>query len=216
MAKKQKLVYDRLKDYAAKYQSGLDVVTNYNSRFAEVQQELSNYLISIIGFNERAEQLLDPLIKDFTTAAPTDGLITRPEDFSHFLSGAYEGSPIHKLSPNQMATYEQIPQRRGDLSKKRVNISSVGGKWDVKPATATGIKVRYVISPPTSTIAFTYSSTDDEYIMAYDDGSTVDFVWGEECIPLLVYMMLDKYGLSVREQLLMEYARLGIAKEEIK
>lgn len=216
MAKKQKLVYDRLIDYAAKYQSGLDIVTDYNSRLAEVQQELANYLVSIIGVNERAEQLLDPLIVGAVTAAPTSGLITRPTDFMHLLSGSYGGAPIHKLSANQLATYEQIPQRRGDLTKNRVNIASVDGKWEVKPATATGIVLRYVKTPPLAIIAFTYSSTADEDIMTYDDAATVDFVWDTDCIPLIIFMMLDKYGVSVREQLLMEYARLGIGTEAVK
>lgn len=216
MAKKQKLVYDRLIDYAKKYQSGLDIVTDYNSRFAEVQQELANYLISIVGFNEKAEQLLDPLIVSETTAAPTSGKITRPTDFLFLLSGSYEGKPIHKLSANQLATYEQIPQRRGDLTKARVNIASVDGEWEVMPATATGISLRYVKVPPLSTIAFTISSTNDEDIMTYDDATTVDFVWGEICIPLLIYMMLEKYGVSIREELLREYARLGISMEAIK
>jgi len=216
MAKKQKLVYDRLIDYAKKYQSGLDVAKDYNSRLAEVQQELANYLCSIAGLNERAEQLLDPLIVGATTAAPVSGLIERPEDFMFLLSGAYEGKPIHKLSSNQLATYEQIPQRRGDLTKSRVNIASVEGKWDVRPLTATGIVLRYVKIPPLATIVFTYSSTADEDIMVYDDAATVDFVWGEGCIPLLIYMMLEKYGVSVREELLREYARLGISSEVVK
>lgn len=216
MAKKHKLVYDRLIDYAKKYQSGLDIETDYNSRFAEVQQELTNHLISIVGTNEKAERLLDPLIVSSTTGSPSSGKITRPTDFLYLLSGSYDGKPIHKLSANQLATYEQIPQRRGDLSKKRVNIASVDGKWEVKPDTATGISLRYVKVPPLSTIAFTITETADEDIMAYNDSATVDFVWGEMCIPLIIYMMLEKYGISVREQILMEYAKLGISMEASK
>lgn len=214
MAKKQKLVYDRLSDYAKKHQSGLDIAEDYNSRFAEVQQELANYLISIIG-NERAEQLLDPLIVTDTTET-IDGVIAKPTSLLYLLSGSYNGKPIHKLSANQMETYEMIPQRRGDLTKNRVNIDSSNQKWRVKPETATGIKVKYVKAPPVSTIAFTYQSNEDEDIMEYNELATVDFVWGVDCIPLLVYMMLEKYGISVRERILQEYARLGIKEEEVR
>jgi hypothetical protein len=216
MAKKHKLVYDRLIDYAKKYQSGFDIEADYNSRFAEVQQELANYLITVVGYNSKAENLLDPLIKSATTGTPTSGKVARPDDFLHLLSGSYEGYPIHILSSNQLATYEQIPQRKGDISKKRVNIASVDGKWEVKPDTATGISIRYVKIPPLSTIAFQISETENEYVMSYDDAATVDFVWGDICVPLIIYMMLEKYGVSMREEILREYARLGISMEEVK
>lgn len=214
MAKKHKLLYDRLTDYAKKYQSGLDIATDYNSRFAEVQEEFANYLVSILAVNDKAEQFLDPLIVT-ATPATASGQITRPTDFRNYISASYSGYPVHKLSANQLETYEQIPQRKGDLTKNRVNICAQDGKWKVMPATAT-ISLKYVKDVPVSTIAFTYSSTDDEDIMVYDDTTTVDFVWDEQCIPILVYMMLEKYGVSVREQLLQQYALLGLSREEVK
>lgn len=215
MAKKHKLLYDRLTDYAKKYQSGLDIVTDYNSRFAEVQEEFANYLVSILAVNDRAEQYLDPLIVTITSAV-TAGLITRPTDFRNYISASYNGYPVHKLSANQMETYEQIFQRKGDLTKNRVNICAQDGKWLVKPTATVSIITKYVKTVPLSTIAFTYTSGADEDIMTYSDSATVDFVWDAECIPILIYMMLEKYGISVREQLLQQYALLGLGKEEIK
>lgn len=216
MAKKQKIVWDRVNDYVKKYQSGFDAVEDYNGKFYQVQYELANYLISIHAINEKAQELLQPLIVSAPVTASSTGFINKPAEFMYYLSGSYEGKPIHKLSANQLDTYELLPQRRGDLDKKRVNITGIDGGWEARPATAFSAKIRYVKQPPVSTIAFTIQSTEDEDILAYDDDATVDFVWSDECINLIVYMMLEKYGVSMREKLLQEYSQLGLAKEAVK
>jgi hypothetical protein len=46
--------------------------------------------------------------------------------------------------------------------------------------------------------------------MTYDAGNTVDLAWPSSAANLILYKMLEKYGVSVREQLLQEYAKYGI------
>lgn len=213
MATKQKTLYDRVNDYLKKYQSGFDTVDDYNGKFYQVQYELANYLIHIYARNERAQQYLQPLIVSADVTGSASGVMATPADFMQFLSAEYAGKPVHKVSVNQLVAYEELPQRRGDLTKKRVNITGINNGWLAKPASAYTITVNYVKHPPVSTIAFTLTETADEDILTYDEANTEDFVWSEDCINLLVYMMLEKVGIAVREEILREYAQLGLNQE---
>jgi alanine-alpha-ketoisovalerate/valine-pyruvate aminotransferase len=65
-------------------------------------------------------------------------------------------------------------------------------------------------------IVFSISSNPDGNILVYDDVTTVDFDFDEKCIPLLTYMVLSKLGVEIREQMLLEYSQLGIAKESVR
>lgn len=216
MAKKIKILYDRTNDYLKKYQSGFDTVVDFNGKFYQVQYEFANYLISILGTNERAAEYLSHLILTDNATASAGGVIPKPTDFMHYLSASYLGKPVHNISPNQIDTYELIPQRRGSLAKKRVNITGISTGWEARPATAFDIKVRYVKQPPAASIVFTEQETSNEYVLVYNDASTVDFIWTEDCMNILLFMMLEKIGIAVREQLLNEYAQLGLAREAIK
>ena len=216
MAKKQKTLYDRVQDYLKKYQSGFDTVNEYNGKFSEVQYEFANYLISVYGRNERARQYLQPLLLSADVTGSGSGIMQTPTLFMHFLSADYMSRPVHMLSVNQLMAFEQIPQRRGDLAKKRVNLTGINNGWLAKPASAYAITVQYVKHPPVSTIAFTITATADEDILTYDDAATVDFVWSEDCINLLLYMMLSKVGMATREEVISQYAQLGLNQEAVK
>ncbi len=216
MDKKIKRVYDFVNDISRKYQSGLLSTTEFNRFFAIAQTEFVNYLISIHAINEKADEYLQPVITIAPVTASSTGIISKPAEFLYYLSGSYNGKPIHKLTSNQIDTYEQLPQRRGDLAKNRINIAGLNNGWEARPATAFTAKIRYVKNVPEAKVVFTLESTPTEDKLVYDANATVDFVWNESCINILGYIMLEKRGVSVRELLLQEYSQLGIAKEMVK
>lgn len=216
MEKKIKRIYDFCNDISRKHQSGLLSVAEFNRFFAIAQTELVNYLISIHPVNEMADEYLQPVITTAPVTASSTGIITKPTGFLYYLSGSYNGKPIHKLTSNQIDTYEQIPQRRGDLAKNRVNIAGIDNGWEARPASAFTAKIRYVKNVPEAKLVFTKETVSGEDRLVYNDASSIDCVWNESCINLLGYMMLEKRGVSIREQLLQEYSQLGIAKESIK
>lgn len=214
MAKKIKTVWDRVNDYSKKQQSGLNDVDSFNRNVEESITELVSYLFSIYNVNERASELLQPYIKSEEITGNSTGVFSKPTDFNYYISSSYQGNPVHKVSLNQLDDYEQIPQRRGDLTKKRVNIAGVNDKWQARPKSEFQITLNFVFTPSEKPkIVFTETNSDDEDILVYNDTSTIDFLFDEKCVPIITYMVLEKFGISVREQILMEYARLGIAKE---
>jgi hypothetical protein len=217
MAKKIKTVWDRVNDYSKKYQSGLNKVSSFNGNINESVKELINYLVSIHAINEKASELLQPYIKSASVTGSSTAIFAKPIRFIYYLSASYLDKPVHKLSINQLQTTEQIPQRRGDLSKKRVNIISIDNGFEGRPISAYAIKINYVASQASNAnIVFALSTTQDENILTYDDTATVDFDFDEKCVPLLTYMVLSKLGIEIREQMLMEYSQLGIGRESVK
>lgn len=214
MAKKIYTVWNRVNDYSKRNQSGLNDVTSFNGKVVEAIDELISYLFSIHAINELASELLQPYIKSNTITGSSTAVFTKPTDFNYYLSASYLGKPVHKVSINQLDDYEQIPQRKGNLTKKQVNIAGVNNGWEGRPISAYDIKLNYIFKPTNKpNIVFTVSSTADEDFLVYDDVATVDFLFDEKCIPLITYTVLQKLGVEIREQLLMEYAQLGIAKE---
>lgn len=214
MAKKIKTVWDRVADYSKKHQNGFDDVDAFNGKVNEAISELTSYLLSIHAVNERASELLQPYIKSDTLTGSSTAVFTKPADFNYYLSASYEGVPVHKLSINQLDDYEQIAQRKGNLTKKRVNIAGVNNGWEGRPQSAYDIRLNYVFIPSAEPkIVFTEESTEDEDLLEYDDAATIDFLFDVKCIPLITYMVLEKLGVEIREQLLLEYGQLGIAKE---
>jgi hypothetical protein len=68
----------------------------------------------------------------------------------------------------------------------------------------------YLIFPSNAYIAFTYTIINGEYVQQYDPGNSIDLFWDKSAANLLLYLLLEKYGISSRDDLLQEYAEMGI------
>lgn len=211
---------ERLQDHTRKYQSAFETGPALTGKINLAQNELAEHLYSIYEINQRAVDLLSPLVVDASIVANSTGIITLPEAYNHKLSFGYVKNgvehPANYLGASQVAITEKLPQRRGDLSKNRVNYTFVNKKIQLFPKSAIAMKLVYVKYPVKAKIAYTYSSAGGEDIRVYDQANSVDMEWGENCFNLLLYMTLDKMGISSRDEILREYAQLGIAKEEVK
>jgi hypothetical protein len=218
-------VYDflwlRLGDYAAKYQSGTDTVTAFNTKLAEVQLELHSDFSPYYGKNEKVTTLLDFWVKQQTGTSPGTGIETIGTDLeivNRIISAGYAPSgaitfAIPAVAENELPAIARIPQRAPNVSKKIVyhRFTSPDTVY-FYPAAAIPYFIFYLIYPLEAHIAFTYTSTDDEDIMTYDPDNSVDLQWPESASNLILYLMLEKYGVSVREQLLQTYAEYGITR----
>jgi hypothetical protein len=107
----------------------------------------------------------------------------------------------------------RIPQRAPNVANKIVyyRFNSPETVY-FYPAQAIPFSVFYLVYPDEAKIAFTFSETDDEDIMTYDQADSVDLGWPASATNLILYKMLEKYGVQVREQLLQQYAEYGIVQ----
>jgi len=215
-----KFLWDRTSAYIAKYQSGTDIVAYFNSALSEVQSEIFNDFSPIYDESEKVKSLLDFWVRPQTGTSNADGTVgigTAPEVVARPLGVGYATSPsliefgIPSVAENELMAIARIPQRAPNVAKKNVyyrfNSPSTANFY---PAQAIPYSMFYLIYPSPAYIAFTFSETDDEDIMTYDAANSVDLAWPAAATNLILYKLLEKIGVNIREQLLQEYAKYGI------
>jgi len=213
---------DRLADLTKKNQSGFDAGKGITGKINQCQLELAEYLHSIYEVNQKAVDLLAPLIiKVSPISSNATGLITKPENYNHLLALRFKKgvNEIHKtqyIGTNQVSIISKIPQRKADLTKNRVLYTFTGEGITVYPAQALSFEMVYVKYPKEAKIGYTYTNVNNEPKRVVDPAKTENLEWGMNCFNLLLYMVMDKMGLSVRDHILSEYAQLGIAREQVK
>lgn len=212
-------LWNRLADYAAKYQSGTDPVSSFNSKLAEVQLEIFNDFSPLYDESEKVKTLLDVWVKEQIGSSNSSGVVTvgtAPEVVSRVLSSGYTSSgniafSTPQISESELIAIARIPQRAPNVTTKNVYFRfNAPSTLQFYPKTTITYDLFYLIYPSDAHIAFTYSVTANEDIMTYDSVNTVDLAWPSSAANLILYKMLEKYGVSVREQLLQEYAKYGI------
>lgn len=218
-------VYDflwlRLADYAAKYQSGTDAVSAFNSKLAEVQIEIFNDFEPHYASNEAIRVLLSAWVREQAGATDINGFDTvgtAPEVTDRIISaGVTAGTvmqfAIPQVSESELIAITRIPQRKPNFLTKNVYYRfNLPDQIQLYPPQIITYYIYYLIYPLLAEIAFTYSTTADEDIMTYDPTGSTDLAWPESASNLILYKMLEKYGVSVRENLLQEYSKYGLTQ----
>lgn len=219
-------LWSRVNQYAAKYQSGQTVVDTFNGALAEVQAEVYNDLSPFYQINEKVRGLLNvwvgSLNANFTAGSytmpsgPTDPKFDRVISMG-ITDGLTPPTILYEINPiteGELVYANRIPQRKPDASKKRVYYF-MDGPLIIKTApntVALPFILYYLSYPSEAKIAFTYSLTNDEYIMTYDAGNSTDLEWAEDAFNIILYKMLEKYGVETRDMWLEEYSRIGVSK----
>lgn len=215
-----KVFIDKLQNLTRKYQSSFETGSALTDYINLAQNELAEYLYSIYEINQRALDVLGPIIVTVPLVSDSTGKLTLPADYNHRLDLLYiKGSKEHNthyIGTNQVGIIERIPQRRGDLNKNRVNYTFRNKAIQLFPKEALDMLLTYVKYPAQAKVAYTYSVTAGEDIRTYDVANSVNMEWDENVSNLLLYMTLDKMGIPNKDELTKEYAQLGIAKEEIR
>lgn len=212
-------LWTRVNQYSAKYQSGQNVVAAFNASLTEVQNEIYNDLSPFYQGNEKVRGLLAPWVKSIS-ATFTNGVYTTADaQFDRPLAiSATDGTNlIYDIAPiteGELVSYTLIPQRKPDLAKKRVYyLMATPTVIHIFPKPASLPFLMYYLGYPTlAKIAFTYTETDDEDVMTYDAGNSTQLGWSQDAFNIILYKMLEKYGIDTRDQWIAEYSRLGISK----
>ena len=216
----------RLIDYGKKYQMQAPSVDSFNSALDEVQREAISILAPYYQTNEKVRALLSPFIRRIFDTTDQNGQLLQPrrvsveeettEEFYRVVSmGVTDGNgttlfPIHQTMENEIALMTLIPQRQPNITKNRAYYINYDDVIQLYPEQSIPYILFYLIYPPTAQLAFTYSVVDGEYIQTFDPLNTFDLQWDRNASNLLLYMLLEKYGISSRDDLLAEFGKLGI------
>lgn len=215
-------LWNRVNQYAQKYASGQTVVDTFNGALAEVQAEVYNDLSPFYQQNEKVRGLLNVWVKNINATFTSGSYTSVDPQFDRVVSMAItEGATppvmlyeINPITEGELVYANRIPQRKPDPAKKRVYYFMDGPVTiNAAPNTVALPFIMYYLTYPTEAkIAFTYSLTNDEYIMTYDAGNSTDLEWVTDAFNIILYKMLEKYGVETRDQWIEEYSRLGISK----
>lgn len=210
---------DRLTDLTKKNQSGFESGAGIVGKTNQCQLELAQYLYSIFEINNNAVDLAAPITSTFTGTSSANGILPYPEDYNHLLSLRYvKKSKVtvkcQRIALSQLGIIEKIPQRKPSLEKDRILYTYQDNGIQVYPETALNFKGIHAKYPPDVAIEYSFTNVGGEPKRTVS--SVTDLVWNKNVYNLLLYMVMDKMGLSVRDQLLSEYAQLGIARETVK
>lgn len=219
-------LWQRYIDYAKKYQLQVDTVDGFNGKIAELQLEAATLLAPHYQESEKVRSLLAPWIRRIYDTSDQNGQFLEPERVSveePVTETFYRtvglgvtdssGNLLYGISPAmeaEIVEMQRIPQRKPDLTKSRAYYINYDGVIQLYPEQAIPYILWYLIYPTAAVLAFTYSIVNGEYVQTYDPLNTVDLYWGEDASNLLLYMLLEKYGISSRDDLLAEFGKMGI------
>lgn len=206
--------------YAKKYQLQVDSVADFNLKVAEVQMEIATILSPHYQENEMVRSYLGPWVRTLTGVTPSTGIISRPqvnsETFYRPLALALTDasgniiSNIDSVDEDELMVIWRIPQRQPSIAANRLYYTQIGQTIQIQPAAAVNYLLYYLVYPTPASVSFTQSVVNGEYVQTHNAGSDVDLGWDPNASNLLLYLLLSKYGVSSRDNLIAEYGKLGI------
>lgn len=218
-------IWNRLNQYAQKYQSGVIVADTFNAALAETQLEIYNDLSNFYQTNEKVRGLLGPWVKVATTpivngVIDMTTVVTGSDEFDRVVAmgvttGASPFPSLYEINPiteGELVYANRIPQRKPDVTAKRVYFLMDGATViNLAPVVASlPVIIYYLIFPTEAKINFTYTVTDDEDIMVYNPTGSIDLAWTKDAENIIIYKMLQKYGITSRDLWISEYSKIGV------
>lgn len=214
-------VWQRVMDLAKAGTSGMDTEDEYNGKMNSAQKIMQESLIDVAEVNQKASDALSwlkvasgPLISD------ANGSIAMPENYLHLDTLAYiDGSnarwPATKLRTNEVEMTRSSPIRKPNLATKDINYYFKNGGLYVMPEQAS-IKVDFLYYKKVPDAAITLTPASDADSDAVTATVGTELGWPLSVFNLLVYLILEQFGVEIREEMLYEYAQFGITREMIK
>lgn len=216
----------RLIDYGRKYQLAAPSVDEFNSNLAEVQIEAMTLLGPHYQANERVRSILSTWVRRIYDTSDQNGQLLHPlrvgveesttEQFYRIVGmGVTDGNGklLYGISPAmeaEIVEMNRIPQRKPDLTKSRSYYIDYDAVIQLYPEQKIPYILWYLVYPTIAQLAFTYSVINGEYVQTFDPVNTIPLQWDDSASNLLLYMLLEKYGISSRDDLISEFGKLGI------
>lgn len=212
-------VYNRVMDLAKAGTSGMETQDEFNSIIESVQPALQQLLMDADEANQKVTEALKWIKPSVTLVTGANGLITLPNDYLQVATIALVQNatsyPAEKLPVNQISMTRTSPIRKPILANNQLKYYFKDGSAYTMPE-QSGITINMIYHKvvPAAIITLTPASdVDSDFLVPTAD---VDFGWPTSMYNLLVYMVLEQYGIEVREDLLLAYSQLGITREIIK
>jgi hypothetical protein len=216
-------VYSRCGELAKDKTSGYQTIDEYNNDAKQVTGEMVELLMPFYETNQQVVDALEPLFKSNQSLTISGtGVITKPTDYLHLDSiGVKVGDeykPARKVNRNQVDMIMSSSVRRFDVLRHQYGYYFENNNIQLLPKTQLEVEFRYIKKPadPYLSLIPATDSDDDYYVQDPDATKTKDFEFNSSMTNLIIYLMLEKRGIQMREAILTEFATMGINREMIK
>lgn len=190
--------------------SGYDSTPEFIAKANEVNTDLMNILTPHYGSIEALDDILGFLVQE-STAIFTSGVLDKPDNYYGFISlyktAAGNSSTIRKMSTNQIGAIGQNSIRKPTVASPKYYFRD--DKIILKPSNGdAGLTHVWFRDPLPVAMTVTPVGDDD------DDYETVtaqtDYEWPARVKNLIIYLLVQRLGVEMKESVLFEVAQLGI------
>jgi hypothetical protein len=187
--------------------SGFIREVEFNDALESVQTSIMSLLAPLYAGQRSVKDLLAPFIETVSGS----GTISKPSDYFQVAEITVDGFPARSTDVNEVASLQFLPSRRPDLSRNIYAYYETNDAFNILPGAVTSSKMTYIRKPDVASVVLTPSITDESDYLTPTSTSNIE--WPERAYNLIFYMMLDRFGLSQKELLFMEFSKLGIQME---
>lgn len=185
------------------YQSDLE----FNNDLNAVQLELLTDLAPHLEGNQMVRDLLYPFLE-------SGSISTIPDSYYRYVSATINGKQVIPIANNEVDIIKTSPIRSPEASGISYSYSSGGKVSFLTPQGASSGTLTYLRYPADASIAFSVISSDDSDLV--DVTTVVPLEWPKSAYNLLLYKMLLRLGVEMKDSLLQEYGSVGVEIEKQK
>lgn len=179
----------------------------FNDALESVQTSILSLLAPLYAGQRSVKDLLAPFIE----TASGSGTISKPSDYFQVAEITVDGFPARSTDVNEVASLQFLPSRRPDADRNIYAYYETNDAFNILPGTVASSNMTYIRKPDEASIILTPSITGGSDYLTPTSTSNIE--WPERAYNLMFYMMLDRFGLSQKELLFMEFSKLGIQME---
>lgn len=185
------------------YQSDLE----FNNDLNAVQLELLTDLAPHLEGNQNVRDLVYPFLV-------SGNILTIPDSYYRYVSATINGKQVIPIANNEVDIIKTSPIRSPEASGISYSYSSGSKVSFLTPPGASSGTLTYLRYPAEASIAFSVISSDDSDLV--DVTTVVSLEWPKAAYNLLLYKMLLRLGVEMKDSLLQEYGSIGVEIEKQK
>jgi hypothetical protein len=188
--------------------SGYQSASEFNRDLASVQTSLLSLLCPLYAINTQVQELLTPFVKSVTVS------LTRPAECAYFLGATINNIPSYEITPVQAPIYASSPIRNPSTTNPVAYHYFVNGNIVYMHSGSLAGTMQYIRYPLAATLVLTpVSDANRDYVVPT---ASAELEWNENAFNLILYMMQEKLGIELKENLQIEAGKFGITMETQK
>lgn len=205
-------LYNSLGEKTKTSTSGYITEDSFNNNIKEVNIALLNTLVPYYSVNQYVKTIMMPfVVRSTPTNTSPDGVLTTPNDYYSYLDSSINGHPVYQRAVNEISIIRDSKIRIPSTTNNLYFCYELNGSINYLPETTLSVTLDYIKTPDIPEISLTPSSVGNEDYLT--PSSITDLEWNDSAFEFILYMMLDKYGIEMKENLIMAYAKAGIQIE---